>query len=135
MAFTYDLTTDVGKVRLLIPDRNVQAYDDGDTSQWFFEDEEIEALLTMEGDNVKRAAALALETIASDEAYVQKAIRLMDLQTNGAQTAASLMARAAELRKQADKEEEGAYDEWDYAEWVVNDFSGRERVEKGWLRG
>lgn len=127
MPFTYDLSTTVGKVRLLIPDRV--------SADAFFQDDEITGLLSIEGGNVKRGAALALETMASSEAYVQKVIRLMDLQTNGAQTAKALMDRAAALRKQAEDEETysdgGAFD---IAEWVVDDFSGRERLLKQALR-
>jgi hypothetical protein len=113
---------------MLVPDRAIDSY--------FFDDSEIDAFLTMEGDTVKKAAALALEIMASDEAYVQKAIRLMDLTTNGPATAAALMSRAKLLRDQADAEAAAAstVGEFDIAEWVVNDFSGRERVEKEALR-
>jgi hypothetical protein len=122
MAFTYVLTTDVGKVRMLIPDRNAAAY--------FFEDDELTALLAMEGGTVKLAAALALETMASDEAYVQKAIRIMDLSTNGPATAAALMARAKVLREQADQDGSG----FDVAEMVINDFAFREHIYNEALR-
>ena len=139
MSFTYDLTTDVGKVRMLIPDRVAPTYTEGGavtTGYPFFEDEEITALLTMESNVVKDAAALALETMASDEAFVQKVIRLMDLSTNGAATAAALMARAARLREQADAEEAASTTtaEFDWAELVYNDFSSRERIDKEALR-
>ncbi|MCX6024018.1 MAG: hypothetical protein NTZ05_20260, partial [Chloroflexi bacterium] len=90
MAFAYDVTTDRGKVRLLIPDR-----DTATVANQFFTDAEIDAFLSMEGDNVKRAAASGLETMASNEAYVQKVIKLLDISTNGPATAASLLARAA----------------------------------------
>ena len=127
MAFTYDVATDRGKVRLLVPDRLV--------SQYMYEDAEIDYFLAAE-DSIKEAAALALETMASDEAYVQKAITLMDLTTNGPATAKALMDRAATLRAQADKETEDALgdDEFLYAEWLVNDFSLREFINKEALR-
>jgi len=127
LAFTYDLTTDIGKVRLLIPDRT-------ETPLYFFEDDEITYLLTAEGSNIKRATALGLETMASDEAYVQKMIKLMDLTTNGPAVSEELRARAASLRKQADDEDAATTAEFDIAEWVVNDFSFRERVDKEALR-
>lgn len=123
MAFTYDLTTDVGKVRALIPDRNVANY--------FFEDEEITAFLAMEGA-VKPATALSLETLASNEAYVQKVIKLLDLTTNGAQTSAALLARADRLRQQAT--DEGAVG-LDYAENPQDVFSLREKLLKDSIRG
>jgi hypothetical protein len=128
MAFSYDLNTDVGKVRLLIMDNQSTAY--------LFEDGELSAFLLMEGDVVRRGAALALETMASNEAYVSKRVEILDLKTDGPAVAASLLKRAGELRAQADRDEQaeegGAFD---IAEWVVDDFSGRERLAKEWLRG
>ena len=74
--------------------------------------------------------------MASDEVYVQKAIKLMDLSTNGPAVADALLKRAAALRAQADVAAEDALgdDEFTYAEWVVNDFSGREYLDKEALR-
>lgn len=121
VGFSYDLSTDVGKIRLAIFDTNPDSY--------IFEDAELSAFLSMEGSNVKRAAALALETIASNEAYVLKAIRLLDISTDGAKTAAALMQRAAALRQQADRDDAAASGgAFDVAEWVVSDFAWRERI-------
>jgi hypothetical protein len=127
MTYTYVLTNTTGQVRLLIPDR-VEA-------DAFFSDEEIAAFLALEGANVRRAAAMALETMASSEAYVQKAIRVLDLSTNGPATAASLLDRAARLRAQA-LEAEAAEDggAFDIAEVVYDDFSARQRLENEALR-
>ena len=121
MAFTYVLTTSIGQVRLLIPDRVV--------TDAFFDDDEITAMLTLEGNNVRLGAAMALETMASSEAYVQKVIRVLDLSTNGAATSAALLARAAKLREQAATLALGAG--FEIAEWAVNDFSYREAMETG----
>lgn len=128
MAFTYVLTTDRGKVRLLIPDNNATTY--------VFEDEEIDAFLELEQSNVHRGAALALETMASNEAYTLKVIKLLDLQTDGAKTSDALLKRAAQLRKQAD-DADAASDggSWDVAEWGVSDFARRETLYNEWLRG
>jgi hypothetical protein len=124
---TVDPTSSLGQVRLLVPDR--------DSSNLFYSDDEINGFLSIEASNVKRAAALALETMASNEAYVQKVTKLLDLQTNGAATAKSLMDRAARLREQADNEEAwtdgGAFD---IAEQVQDDFSARERLWKQYQR-
>lgn len=126
MTFTYDPTTNAGKVRMLIPDR-VEA-------DAIFSDEEINAYLEMNGDGVKYAAADALDTIASDQALTLKVITLMDLQTDGAATAAALIKRAASLRTQADAETEAkeadAGDLFDYGEMVTNKFTRRERMIK-----
>lgn len=124
MAYTYDLTTNIGKVRMLIPDRTATRY--------VFEDDEIEAFLAMEDDVVKRGAALALETIASDQALTLKVMRLMDLQTDGASVARALMARATALREQSAAEEaDGGFD---VAEMVVDQFSFRQRIYNEALR-
>jgi hypothetical protein len=128
MAFTYDLSTNAGKVRMIVPDNQATSY--------VFEDDELEALLALESANVRRAAALALETIASNEVMVLKVIKLLDLQTDGAKTSDALLKRAAQLRAQADAdelgEEGGAFD---IAELVYDDFTARERLLSQRLRG
>jgi hypothetical protein len=88
-----DPTTDIGLVRLLCTDLS--------ETDPLFTDAQIQAFLDLEGDSVKLAAAQALDTIASNEALVSKAIRTMDLQTDGPAVAAELRARAKELRDQA----------------------------------
>lgn len=120
MAFTYDVATERGKVRLMIPDKVEAGH--------LFEDDEVDAFLAMEGANLKRATALALETAASDQALVLKVIRMMDLTTDGAKVSDALLKRAAELRRQAD-EDENAQDGggFDWAEMVLDPFSERDR--------
>jgi len=59
MTWTYDLATDIGKVRLLISDTDIVPVTDA-----HFSDEEIQVFLTIEG-SVNLAAALALESWAS----------------------------------------------------------------------
>lgn len=93
VSYPIDLSSNVGRVRLLIPDRSLDVF--------VFQDEEIEAFLEIEG-GVKLATALALETIASDIAMVDKVIKIMDLQTDGAKTSDALLARAKLLREQAE---------------------------------
>lgn len=128
MAFNYVLSTDRGKVRLMIPDRV--------TPNHIFEDDEIDVFLSIEGSNIKRATAMALETIAADQVLVLKVITLMDLRTDGAAVGRELLKRAADLRKQADFDESaedgGAFD---IAEMVVDPFTERERIWKETQRG
>ena len=127
MKFSYNLSTSIGKVRLLVKDTNILSP--------IFDDDEIQAFLTMENNIVKRAAALALETIASDEALTTKAISVLELRMDGPAVARSLMERAARLREQADREDaadEGAA--FDVAEMVYDRFSYRERLAKEALR-
>lgn len=123
MTFTYDVTTDIGKARMLIPDRV-----DADA---VFTDEEIAAYLSMNDSNIRRAAADALETIASDEAMTLKVVSTLDLSTNGASTSDAILARAKLLRQQADDADAGeAGGSLDYAEMDLNAFTRRERVWK-----
>src|SRR5690554_1779198 len=97
---------------MLIPDRRT----DGNH---LFEDDEIAAFLSLEGGDVRRATALALETAASNEALVSKVIWLMDLKTDGAKVSDALLKRAAQLREQAEDADDDASGV-DYAEWAVD---------------
>lgn len=129
MAFTFDVRTQTGMIRLLIPDRV--------GTEPLFEDEELNAFLVLEGDE-RRAAALALETLASDQALTQRAVRLLDIQTDGAKVADSLLKRAATLRAQADSQDERASDDadvgFDVAEMAFEPFGTRERIWNARLR-
>lgn len=100
MTFTYDTTTAAGMVRLLLNDV------DEDTA--VFDDDEINAFLTLEGGNVKRAAAQAIDTNADDQALASKVLKTQDLSTDGAKLADSLRARARALREQAASEDDDA---------------------------
>ena len=63
MAFTYDITTDRGRVRLLCTDTD----DTIGAPAQYFQDSEIDFFLTAMSSSVLRAAALALYTIAAQE--------------------------------------------------------------------
>lgn len=88
-----DYSTDVGQVRLLVADT--------DPASQLLNDPQIEALISMEG-SVKRAAAQALDVIASSEALVSKVISMNGLSIDGTKVAAELRSRASELRRQLD---------------------------------
>lgn len=105
MTYTYDLSTAIGQVRLLCRD-NVEA-------DAVFTDAEIQAYLTMEGSSVKKAAAQALDDIASSETQILEITSKMGVSSTPAAIAADLRARAKELRRQAE-EEDGA--DFDFAE-------------------
>jgi hypothetical protein len=126
MVFTYDLTTDVGRCRLMVPDRVEDAP--------IFTDQEIESFLAIEGD-VKLATALALETIASNDAYELKAIKAGTVALDGPRTAEGILKRAALLRQQVAYGDaaDGVY--FDIAEMVTGPFSYRERLGNEALRG
>lgn len=122
MAFSYDVSTDVGRVRLLITDR--------DFENPIFQDDEIETFLALEDDSIRLAAALALETIAADQVLVLKVIKTLDLTTDGAKVSDALCRLADKLREA--EEREGAFA---IAEQVNNDFGYRERIWKQFQRG
>lgn len=122
MTFSYEPSTELGQVRLLIPDK--------DEGHVIFQDEEIQVFLDMNDTSPRRAAAEALETIASDQAMVLKVISLLDLRTDGVSLAKELRERASRLRElaaQADAEDEALFD---WAETADNAFQKRERVWK-----
>jgi hypothetical protein len=94
MSFTFDPTTDIGKVRVIIGDK-LQA-------GALFTDEEIQAMLDMEDGEIKLAAATLLDQVASSQALLQKKIKLGDIQTDGPAVAASIREQAKALRASAD---------------------------------
>lgn len=129
MVFSYDSTTDAGIVRLLIGDTN----DDGH----LFEDAEITAFLTLNGNRTRLAAAQALEAIAANQVMVLKVMTLHDLQLDGAAVARELRLQATSLRGQdADGiGETDADDLFDIAEFGIDRFSRREILHNDALRG
>jgi hypothetical protein len=133
VAFTYEPATPLGQVRLLIPDREPTAA--------LFADEEIAAFLSMEGDNVRRAAALALETAASNAALVDRVVSIQQVSgtvtMNGAQVATALRARASDLRTLADRadSESDAGAAIDWAEQSLEPFGARNRLLNQRRRG
>jgi hypothetical protein len=119
--FTFDVSTDIGKVRMLCDDT-------ADTGH-IFEDEEISATLSLESDP-RLAAAYCLELKAAQYVRVQGQIKLLDFETNGPSLAKAMQALAKSLRDRAD-ETAG----FDWAEMVTNSFTERQRIYKQFLRG
>lgn len=95
---TTDPATPVGMVRLLTTDLDPDAA--------LLTDEQITALLQLEGGDVRRAAAAALETIATNEALIAKKITSGDVSTDGPAVAQELRQRAQALREQAAADED-----------------------------
>lgn len=126
MTYSYDPATDIGKIRLIISDKDEQHV--------IFQDEELQAYLDMTGD-VRRAAADALESMASNQAMVLKVIRTLNLSTDGAATARALREHAKNLREQADAADAGDGGLFEIAEFAGDVFTQRERVWNQMLRG
>lgn len=122
-----DPTTPVGITRILAADFDLPL-------NATFQDETYTALLNLNNQSVRLAAAQAIDVMALNEAIVQKVIKILDLRTDGAHTAAAMVIQANELRRQ---EYEGSGDftgMFDYAEMVTNPQTMRERVIAQWLR-
>lgn len=91
MSWTYDPSTDIGKVRLRISDTQVD--------RPLMSDEDISAFLEMAGGSVPLAAAMACETIAMNELLCLKVVNLMGaVVTDAASAAKQYRAMAATLR-------------------------------------
>lgn len=99
-----DYTTPTGQVRLLIADLATPP---------LMEDDVLEGYLSMHGytgeaDSIERpgiwrAAADALDGIATSEVLTSKKIRTQDLSTDGPAVAAELRKQSAALRYKADQ--------------------------------
>lgn len=93
-----DYGTDVGKIRLLLSDV--------DETDLVFQDWELDAFLDLEGGSVKRAAAQAIDTNATNLVLASRVIRSQDLSTDGAKVADAMRKHADALRTQADIDDE-----------------------------
>lgn len=92
-AIETDPDTPVGLVRLLIADL--------DEASPLFTDGQVLSFLAMESDSVKRAAAMALDTIARSELLLSKKFSTQDLSVDGPAVAKELRESATALREQA----------------------------------
>lgn len=124
--FTYIPDTQVGMVRLLL--------NDVDEGTAVFSDDEIGMFLALEGQSIKRAAAQAIDTNASDQALAMKVLKTQDLSTDGAAVAKALREHADRLRAQADVADEDDAFFFDVVD-VTGPAYGPEHTNRslGWL--
>lgn len=88
--------SDRDKLRLLVSDVG------GDSGTSFvFTDEDLDTFLQLRYGNVLLAAALALNTLAANEALVSKRITFLELTTDGPAVAAELRQLAMQFITQA----------------------------------
>lgn len=113
-----DYTTDTGQVRLLIADT--------DPDNEIFTDDQLDGYLAIQHGSIKRAAADALDAIATSEALISKVITTQDRSSDGAKVADALRDHANALRKRA-KEEEDEAEDWPF--FMVFPTGGRDRHE------
>ena len=102
MTFTYIALEEPGTGEPKDRDRVRLLLNDVDKDSPVFQDQEIALFLELEGDNVKLAAATAIDTNATNEALASKVLRTQDLGTDGAKVADAMRAHAARLREQVD---------------------------------
>lgn len=127
--FPPDYSTVVGQIRLLIPDTdqldNLQ--DLTVAADYIFDDEQLQALASVYGNNIKRAAAQAKLILATSEALINKVIKTADYATDGAKLGAELREQSKALFAEADKD-----DQFDSSETFLVVPQGS-RWENDWL--
>ena len=130
IAFTYDPTTDRGKVRLTIGDTDTVNAD-----RQIFTDAEIDAFLGMNSSIIKLSSASALEAMAASQVFLLKVMKNMDFQVDGGAVGRELRLQAKQLRKDFEDNGDGTFEGmFGVAEYADTDFSRRERIIKQALR-
>lgn len=136
-----DFSTDLGRLRALIPDVDQNDFSDSGEPSYLFSDQHLGAYLALYSSSksqvakVKRAAASAITAIATSEALISKVIRTEDLQTDGAKLATALLSAAGRLNREADSDEERDED-LDEGSFVIVDFEPMPRdYFNTWWRG
>jgi hypothetical protein len=114
-----DYSTPVGQLRALVGDEEQYAeYSTNSTPAYMFSDDKLQALLAINRDKLKYAAADLIDQLATNEALVSKKIRTEDLQTDGASVANALRLHAQNLR--TDQKREDAEDDAEFAFEIVD---------------
>jgi len=96
-----DVTSGVGKVRILLGDTDAKNVSAGSGTYLFFSDTELTALLGLYDNDVKLTAARALETIAGSQVLLLKSWSSDDLTVNGDRITKELRELAKQLRAEA----------------------------------
>lgn len=133
-----DYSSPVGLVRALIPDVEQVDWETDGTTSYLFTDSHLQALVGLNGGSqndyqswhIKKAAADAIDALATSEALISKVIKTEDLQTDGAKLANALVQRAIQLRRAADDDEEAA--DLDTAFTIVDFIPARQFPLQDW---
>lgn len=117
MSFTFDTTTNIGKVRTLINDTSA--------SSFVLSDEEINVFLSLESNDIYRSAASALESIIINQQLLSKLIAAGDYKEDNRNVAEKLgkiadRYRQASISIPADSFAEVAVTDFNYREIEVN---------------
>ena len=113
MSFTFDTTTNIGKVRTLINDTN--------SASFILSDEEINVYLGLEGNDIYSSAASALDSIIINQQLLSKLVAAGDYKEDNRNVADKLMKISERYRKIAVSTPADAF-----AEVAVNDFNYQE---------
>lgn len=97
-----DFTSAVGQVRAVLGDTDAENIVMGEGEYAWYSDDDIEALLTVFGDNVLHTAAQMLRTVASSQSLLLKKWSADDLSVDGPAITRELRALARDLDNQAD---------------------------------
>ena len=123
---TYDSSTPVGLVRLLMADTDID--------NPIFVDVEIQAVLPLNDQSPRRSAAMLLDTIASNRARLAVHIRRGGVSEDLTKVQAALHEQAESLRADADKMEDDAILEsisspsYERFSHTVNIYTGRQNA-------
>lgn len=112
-----DVTTPVGKLRILISDTKQYAWSPGEAPSYRMSDTDLEGYLAVAGGNTKLygAAALALRAMAANEILIGKYIKTEDLMTDGAKVGDALRLLAREYdNKQKQDDDDAALAEFGF---------------------
>lgn len=122
--FSYDPTTDIGKIRLLIADTDEDSYD--------FEDDEITAANDM-SVNIYYASAVLLRSLAANRARLSVSVKRGTMTDDLTEISKDLkdLADAMEEKGKAEIEDVGGLEA--IIEPVYDDFSYRRYINKNEL--
>jgi len=124
MAFTYDLTTNIGKIRLLIADTDEDSYD--------FEDDEITAANDL-SVNIYYASAILLRSLAANRARLSVSVKRGTMTDDLKQLSKDLKDLALDFEEKGKAEIEDVGGLESIIEPVYDEFSYRRYINKSEL--
>ncbi len=129
--FTYDVTDDIGKLRLQVGDYDLDTIT-GDRKDWscIFTDEELQIFLDRQDGDIILAAAEVLIAIAGDRSKLARKITISDYSEDMSQVAKDLRAQAKYLIEYNDSRPAD-----DFSETADNSIAYQELLNKQSVRG
>lgn len=122
MSYSYNLATNVGKVRLLIHDTSEDSA--------LFSDEEINSVLSLNDSDIYASASDLLYSVIANKALLAKSIRAGDYSEDTTGVVKALTDLAKLYKEKSDSMPAEAQ-----AENIVNDFSWQDVFIRNTLRG